>query len=320
MRIIITGGSGFIGTNLIEFYLTQNHQIKNIDIKGPKIESHNAIWENIDVRDFNSVNKLFSDFNPELVIHLAARADLRGKSLDDYDTNTIGVKNIMEVSNLISSIRKVVFASSMLVCKAGYIPKDMNDYCPPNFYGESKVIGEQIVKENSIKLNYEWVIVRPSSIWGPWFGPTYKGFFDLIIRRRYFNFSGRMAIKTYGYIDNTIYQIDCIVKGNSNEVVLYLGDYMPVNIKEWAIEIGNEVNFKPYTIPNGFIIIAAKIGDLLGNSILKFPMNSFRLQNMTTDNVIPLDETKLIAPDLPFTRLEGTKKTIKWLELQSNAK
>lgn len=46
-RILITGGSGFIGTNLIEYFLEKNYDVKNIDICEPKIEARRDIWKKL---------------------------------------------------------------------------------------------------------------------------------------------------------------------------------------------------------------------------------------------------------------------------------
>lgn len=314
MRILITGGSGFIGTNLIDFYINQGDQVLNIDLKPPQNKSHEIFWEKADIRDYTELYSKIITFEPDVVLHMAAKADLTGKSIEDYSSNTSGVKVLLDACNKVKSIKKVIFTSTMLVCKVGYIPKDENDYCPPNLYGESKMIGEKLVKEYADHLNFNWVIIRPTSIWGPWFGPTYRGFFEMIMKHRYFNFSGKMSNKTYGYIGNSIYQIDSLLKADSsNSKTFYIGDYESTNIKEWAIEIANEINSSLFTVPRFIIEIAAKAGDIFKFLNLRFPMNSFRFKNMTTDNVLPLEETRKIAPLTNFTRTEGNKLTIKWM-------
>ncbi len=313
--IIITGGSGFIGTNLIDYYESLGYSILNIDIKPPRKLEHNVYWRQCDILDLSNLKKLVTDFNAPILIHMAAKADLKGKSIEDYITNTVGVHNIITVCNdTRSNVQKVVFASTMLVCKAGYIPKIDNDYCPLNFYGESKMMGEKLVKEaNNLKFN--WIIVRPSSIWGPWFGATYRTFFEMIIHKRYFNFSGRMSTKTFGYIGNVVYQIDQIINStNSSHKTFYLGDYEAVNIKQWANEISLEIGHKVKTIPKFLVFILAKIGDFLSRLNINFPMNSFRYNNMTTDNTLPLDNTREIAPKTPFSRKCGIKITLEWMK------
>lgn len=311
-RIIITGGSGFIGTNLIDFYEKQGCELLNIDIKPPQKSEQASYWSKIDIRDFNTLLHAFTSFKPDCILHMAARADLRGKTIEEYNTNTTGVKNIIKAANQTDSVRKVVFASTMLVCKVGYIPKHETDYCPPNLYGESKVIGENLVRNSS--YNFDWVIVRPSSIWGPWFGPTYRSFFEMLIKRRYFNFAGKMSTKTYGFIGNVVYQInELLISEKTNGCTYYLGDYEPTAIKEWAKEISRELNYSVSTIPRWFIFILAFFGDMLAFANIRFPMNSFRLKNMTTDNILPLNNLKEIAPRTIYTRHEGNKLTLKWM-------
>lgn len=314
MKILITGGSGFIGTNLIEYYLLEKHSILNIDFKKPMNQKQKQFWKNIDIRDSNDLDVAFSEFMPDYVVHLAARADLRGKTIKDYDTNTLGVQNIIAACGKCSSIKKVIFTSTMLVCKVGYYPKTDSDYCPPNLYGESKMLGEGIVRQDSAGMDYDWSIVRPTSIWGPWFGVTYRDFFVMLIKRKYINFSGKSSTKTYGYIDNTIYQINNILfSEKTNSKTYYLGDYTPTNISKWASEISNELGYELKSVPLLIILIASYFGEFLKLFNISFPLNKFRYKNMTTDNIIPLQDTIDVAPSLPVGRLVGIKHTIKWL-------
>jgi glycosyltransferase len=92
------------------------------------------------------------------------------------------------------------------------------------------------------------------------------------------------------------------------------GDYEPTNINEWANEIGNELGFKIKIFPFLLFKYAALIGDLLNSIGIHFPMTSFRLNNMITNNVHELTNTKKIAPKLPFNRIEGIRETLEWLK------
>ncbi len=312
MRTLITGGSGFIGTNMVEYYVQKGYEVINIDLKCPKQLEYKDLWTKCDIRDYNHLFKTVKEFHPDFLIHLAASTGLTGKTLDDYSSNTLGVENILKVSKEIESINKTIFTSSMLVCKAGYYPSNDEDYCPTTLYGESKVIGEKTVRR--YKSDCRWTIIRPTSIWGPWFGRTYRDFFDLIMRNRYFNFTGKMSTKTYGYIGNVIYQIDSILTNQlSDGKTLYVGDYSPTRVDEWAKEIAQLTGSHVYTIPRIFVRLAAYLGDFAGILKLRFPMNSFRYKNMTTDNVLDLSATQLFAPDTKFTRNEGNTLTIEWM-------
>lgn len=312
MRILITGGSGFIGSNLIEYYNNKNYKLLNIDSKKPS-DKFKELWAEVDIRDYALFEKIVVDFDPEFIIHLAARTDLDGKTPDDYSSNTLGTINLLKISDKLTNLKRVIFTSSMLVCRPGYIPTNDSDYNPSTVYGESKVEMEKIIRDYN--PNYSWCIIRPTSIWGPGFGVPYRNFFDMIIKRRYVHF-GKATTKTYGYIGNVVYQIENILNADKSieKQVFYIGDYEPTNIKLWADEIANELGIKIPEIPLFLIKFAAYIGDFLKKFNIHFPMTTFRLKNMTTKNVVNLENTKKLAPELPYSRIEGIRNTLYWMK------
>lgn len=316
-RLLITGGSGFIGTNAVS-YFEKEFDILNIDINKPKIESQMALWKNVDIRNSQELKTIVLNFNPNYILHLAARVDLDGKSLEDYSSNTIGVKNIIEVAKQLSHLEKIIITSSMLVCHVGYMPKDQLDYSATTLYGKSKVETEKITWD--AKLQCDWAIIRPTSIWGPWFDIPYRSFFNMVKKHEYVHIGHKGCTKTYGYIGNSIYQIEKILKTDTskNEVkTFYIGDNPPINITEWANQIGKELGINIPTMPWVIIKLAAYFGDFLKMVGIKFPLSSFRIKNMTTDNIMDLSNTYEIAPNPPFSRVEGIKATLKWMENHS---
>ena len=315
-KILITGGSGFIGTNLIEhFLLNQNIELLSINIEKPKISAHNRIWKQINICDKESVVSIFRAFQPEIVIHLAARTDLRGATLQDYDANMSGVSNVLAAISGAGSVQRAVFASSMYVCEPGYMPKDFEDYAPHTLYGESKVETEKRIRKAN-PTTYTWSIIRPTSIWGPWFGEPYDKFFHIVLKHMYFHMGEKACKKTYGYIDNAIYQIESILRASPEKVnrnIYYLGDYEAYSITDWANEIANIEGIKIPHVPYFCFRWLGYVGDCLKKIGIAFPMTSFRLHNMTTDNVHNLEPIKSIAPHLPVSRVEGTKVTLDWI-------
>lgn len=321
-RILITGGSGFIGTNLVDYYHRKGIDILNIDLSQPKIEEHNAYYVNCSLLDKNKLHKTIIDFSPSHIVHLAAKTDLDGKQLSDYEANTKGLYNLIEIIKDIT-IEKVIFTSSMLVCKAGYSPFNDTDFCPTNPYGESKVIGEKYIREN-LQEGLNWNIIRPTSIWGPWFNQPYRQFFDILMNGIYFNISKYSSTKTFGYIENAIFQIDKILFLDSslhNKEVFYIGDKPAINISIWANEILLKLNKKPaLSLPLFILKILAFVGDFLNMLKINFPMSSFRLKNMTTDNIQNLENTYLVAGNPPVRRIDGIEKTLEWISSKSNTK
>jgi nucleoside-diphosphate-sugar epimerase len=290
MKVLVTGGSGFIGTNMVSLLIEKGFDVVNYDIIKPKLKSHLKFWVEVDICNKSEISTLIAKDNPDYIIHLAARTDLNEKtSLDGYKANILGVRNIMDSTLNSNTLKRIIIASSMLVCKLGYSPSGFDDYAPNSLYGESKVHTEKIVKEYDI----DWIIVRPTSIWGPWFGEPYKNFFDLVVKGFYFNIPAKYAsTKTYGYVENTCMQIfsllinkDLSIKKN----YYYLGDIEPINITDWAIRIRKlNIQSNPLTLPKWLLLFAAKIGDFLKFKLdfHRFPMNSFRYNNMTSDNII----------------------------------
>lgn len=314
-KILITGGSGFIGTNLIEHFLKQGeYTFLSIDKEQPKIDEHRFIWKQVDICNKKLLVQTIIEYQPDYVIHLAARTDLRGKELADYAANMEGVSNLLDALEQVPNLKRAVFASSMYVCEPGYMPKNFEDYAPHTLYGVSKVETEKRIKERDPK--YTWAIIRPTSIWGPWFGEPYDKFFRIVLNRMYFHMGRRACKKTYGYVDNAISQIMSILQAPKEKVmrkVFYLGDYEPYDITEWADEIAKCVGIKIPNIPYFLFVIAGWFGDLLKKIGITFPMTSFRLKNMTTNNIHNLELIKELAPELPVSRQDGNQRTIEWI-------
>lgn len=315
MKILVTGGSGFIGTNLIENLIKKGYEVRNIDINRPKITERNDIWEKVNIIDYDSFEKAVLEFTPDYLVHLAARTDLDGKTLEDYDANITGVENLMKIVHKLPKLKKIIITSSKFVTRNGYHIKNQFDYCPHTKYGESKVETEKKVWGNQPQC--DWCIIRPTSIWGPWFGVPYRNFFDMVMRRMYFHIGHIKCHKTYGYIGNALYQIEQLLFNETpdpNNKVFYIGDEPAYEINEWANEIANELGFKVPTMPVWFVKFLARFGDFLGVFGIHFPMQSFRFGNMTNDGTNDMTNTYQIAPDMPYTRLEGIKETIAWIK------
>lgn len=317
-RIAITGASGFIGTNIARFYLDKGIRVINLDIAPPVDTSQHKCWRKTDILNLSELENAINDFAPTHLIHLAARTDLNEtKDISHYAVNTEGVENIIEAINACGKIKRVIFASSMLVCSRGYSPKDADDYTPRTLYGKSKMLGEKVVKK-SRSNSFEWVIVRPASIWGPWFSEPYRNFFDVVIRGKYLHLGARAAEKTFGYVENVVYQMNELLFsriGAVDQGTFYLGDYAPVNISEWADKIAEVLGRKPFKrVPFIVFKAAALAGDVLKYIGFKtFPMTSFRLKNMTEDNIVDLSSMREIAPSLPYSMESGIKETLEWM-------
>lgn len=312
-RVLVTGGSGFIGTNLVDTLVKQGDAVLNLDRAKPLKDGHVSSWKPVDILDAHNLEREIVAFDPHVIVHLAAVTDLDGTTEEYYKANVEGTQNIIDICAKLKSLTKVLFTSSMYVCKPGYIPKNYDDYKPHTLYGQSKVNGELMVK--AIKNpSYSWVIVRPTSIWGPWFNIPYIDFFNIVYQGKYFDF-GNTCTKTYGYVGNTVYQLLKLIEAdNVHAKTFYLGDYPPIQISQWANEISLEMGKgKIKKVPFIMVRMAALAGDILSKFRVKFPITSFRLTNMTTNNILPLNDLYTLIGNPPVSQLEGVKRTIEWL-------
>lgn len=314
-RIFITGGSGFIGTNLVEYFISNNHSVINFDIKPPRNKEYSHLWINGDILNEKLLEKTIIEFNPEYVVHLAARTDLmETKDIKGYDSNITGVKNIVTIINKRTQIKRVIYASSRMVCKIDYKPKSFTDFCPPNLYGKSKVLGEEIVTELA---NHDYVLVRPTSIWGPWFEIPYRTFFETVKKGLFVLPKNHSPKKSFGFVLNTVYQIDKILFTTDKKVekCLYLTDYPEIDVKTWAELIA--VKFKTRKIkiiPFWILKSAASVGDLLLYFGIKNPpLTSFRLNNLITNMVYDSSHLNEICGKLPYSLEEGVNITVNWM-------
>jgi nucleoside-diphosphate-sugar epimerase len=293
-----------------------NCQVLNIDIVQPKMGLYNKYWVQCDILDQRKLINLFSSFNPDVVIHLAAKVDVEGKTLDDYKVNTEGTKNILNSIKKTKSVKRVIITSTQFVNQYNGIPKNDEDYSPHTIYGESKVITEQVTRE--AELECCWTIIRPTNIWGPWHWRYPKEFWKVIAEGKYFHPKGNNVIRSYGFVGNVVWQIQRfldIEEYKVNKQVFYVGD-KSINILEWVngfskLQIGKNVRLVSPIFVKGLAIL----GDILKGIGVTFPITSSRYKSMTTSNALPMDKTFNLLGNPPYNLEESIKLTVNWLKV-----
>ena len=315
-RILITGGSGFIGTNLVEKLRHGHNEIVCADVIEPKDSRHRAIWTRLDVTDEKNVFDVFKRFQPSQVYHLGARTDLASDNVGDYLANTRGVAHIANAAGEFS-VKRVIFCSSRLVCRIGYQPKSDTDYCPTTAYGESKVIGENIVRRLGT-ASYDWAIVRPTSIWGPWFDVPYRQFFDTVRNRKYVHPGERVVNKSFGYVGNSVFQLEALMGCDTARFArktFYIGDYQPVELRDFATRISAAFGEKGvFRLPVGMLWLAALAGDVLKRLGYRNPaLTTFRLNNLLMPMLHDFQDLEAITGPLPHSLDDGIRRTVDWM-------
>jgi len=234
-----------------------------------------------------------------------------------YAANVQGVENVCRVLEDVESLKRIIMTSTQLVCRPEYQPRSDTDYAPHTLYGMSKVATEAVTR-GWRKAPCPWTIVRPTSIWGPWFHVPYKTFFTAIARRMYFHQRGFDPLRSFGFAWNCVYQYVTLTRAAEEDVAektFYMSDHEPVRVREWADLIQQEMGVKPLReVSYSTLRVAAKVGDLLFKlGMPNPPMTTFRLKNLTSDNINDLGPMAAVVGDLPYSLEEGVRVTVDWL-------
>ncbi len=186
-RILVTGGSGFIGQHLLHALLERGCLAENIRVfvwdQESEVSLPSESFEKIsgNIERYSDVFQAMKSV--KIVFHLAARTDFAGENLDAYfDTNVLGTQNILEAGE-VRGLQRLVFYSSMAVhgipAEVGPILGWNEDRAPQqpvftNPYGHSKWIAEQRIQKAHRDYGLEYAIIRPTSVYGPGdvHGPT----------------------------------------------------------------------------------------------------------------------------------------------------
>jgi nucleoside-diphosphate-sugar epimerase len=318
--ILITGGSGFIGTNLIEAFEENEYTIINFDKNPPVKKSQEAYWHQGNIMNPENLELVFDKYQPTIVIHLAARTDTLSNKLDDYTENTKGTENVITEIKKHDYIKHVIIVSTQYVYKSREIPFGLNDnyYKPHTIYGESKRIAEEITRHSN--MNCKWTIVRPCNVWGPWHMRYPNELWKIIAKGLYVHPSRKPVIRTYAYVKNLVHQLigilnaeDSIVNGKT----FYLGD-MPVDSYIWLNELSLQLRHKNIIrVPKLFFGIGAIVGDVIKHWIgINFPLYSMRYRNMIEDFYAPSNIAVHLFGTYNDNHTDNVRETIEWLETE----
>lgn len=323
MKILITGGSGFIGTNFIESCLNQGISFVNVDWNPPLNPAHTPYWKECDILDQAKLQEIFSSYQPTAVVHLAARVDteihdLEG-DLNEYIQNTEGTKNVLACIKQTPGVEKAIITSTMFVCEPGYMPKHDLDYKPFTLYGVSKMLSEQYTREAD--LDCTWTIIRPTTIWGPWCVRYRDAMFKVMRKGLYFHPDKKDVYRSYGYVKNVVWQIEQMLSAPKEKVhqqVFYVGDE-PFNLLEWVKCVSKELTGKPVRIvPTPFVKGIALTGDILKKLKVPFPITSTRFNSMVQDYLTPTDKTIQTFGKAPYSMEMGVKEIVAWYDSESD--
>jgi len=186
-RILVTGGAGFIGTNLIKELKRRGHEVVALDLMHTRHED----YVRADVREYRQLERVFEDYEFDYVYHLAAEyGRWNGEAYYEnlWRTNVIGTKNIIRLQEKLG-FRMIFFSSAEVYGDySGVMTEDVmknnpiRDTYQMNDYAMTKWVGELMCMNSARMFGTETVRVRPVNCYGPHEKYTpYKGFIPIFI-------------------------------------------------------------------------------------------------------------------------------------------
>ncbi|MDI6644117.1 MAG: NAD(P)-dependent oxidoreductase [Methanobacteriaceae archaeon] len=192
-KIMVTGGSGFIGTNLVNELESRGHEVLAVDL----LHNDRDNYIRADVKNYRQVERLFDNDKFDYVYHLAAEYG-RWNGEDYYEnlwqTNVIGTKHMIRLQEKLG-FRMIFFSSAEVYGDyTGIMSEDVmvnnpiKDTYQMNDYAITKWAGELMCMNSATMFDTETVRVRPVNCYGPHEHYTpYKGFIPIFIYKALFD-------------------------------------------------------------------------------------------------------------------------------------
>jgi UDP-glucose 4-epimerase len=228
MKILITGGAGFIGSHLCEKYTEEGHSVICLDnfSSGNLINIRHLLTRknfklvNGDIRNYDLLEKIIRDV--EIIFHLAAQIHVDRSIVEPqltYEVNVLGTHNILEVAR-IHDVRKVIYASTSEVYgPAQYAPMDeAHPLDAPHPYGASKIAADRMCYAFIHTYNMDISIMRLFNAFGPKQKDSgYGGVISIFVKRVLGGmppiiYGDGTQTRDYNYIKDVVSAYDSVMK------------------------------------------------------------------------------------------------------------
>lgn len=290
MDVLITGSTGFVGRNLIDYVTNINEiRLKNLDLR--KMD-----WKIVD---------------ENAIIHLAGKAhDLKKMDYPDeyYQVNFELTKKLYDAF-LASEANKFIFISSVKAA-ADSVKDILTESAMPNpqtHYGKSKLMAEEYIQNQSLPAGKSYYILRPCMIHGPGNKGNLNLLYKLVQKGIPYPLAAFQNRRSFLSVKNLCFVIKSILEKEIASGIYNVADDEALSINEVVSILSLSINKKPrlWSIPSKFIQFMAKIGDKI-----KLPLNTERLNKLTENYVVSNAKVnKALGIEMPLSTREGLKLT-----------
>jgi len=175
MKILVTGGAGFIGSHVVDRYVDLGHEVAVIDNLSTGFEKNlnaKAKFFKADIRELEKIYEIVGDFKPDVINHHAALAEVTKSIENPSDTlavNVMGTANVLLAGGK-ASIKHFIFSSTGGAIYGDPVHLPADESCKPaplSPYGLSKLLGENIIEFYARIYGLTYTIFRYSNVYGP---------------------------------------------------------------------------------------------------------------------------------------------------------
>ena len=171
--ILITGGAGYIGSHIAYNLIDKKYRlvvIDNLSNASRNFIPDKAIFEKIDITDFKKLSNCFKKYSFDAIFHIAAKKyveESQIKPLKYFKNNVIGTKNILDLM-VLHNVKKLIFSSTCAVYGNTNKSKvsETENTMPRSYYGLTKLISENLIKDYQKKYNIKFAILRYFNVVG----------------------------------------------------------------------------------------------------------------------------------------------------------
>ena len=236
MKVLITGGGGFIGSHLVDHQLEQGHQVRAVDLHLDQLR-HQAAHPRLeaicgDITEKDLSQKLVKGI--DVVYHLAsAHLDVSLSNEDYHRVNVDGTLLLAEAANE-AGVKRFVHCSSVgVIGNVEHPPADEMTECHPvNIYERTKLEGERIALDFAARAYFSLVVVRPAWVYGPRCPRTTK-LFRTIAKGRFPIFGRGQNLRHPVYISDAIRGLElCAETPEINRQVFIIAGEAPIKSSE----------------------------------------------------------------------------------------